>query len=118
MATGCKETGISLDQFILDTLRRPLLGLPAHMIGNPTWLHSHFLGMIIEAHSRRLAAADKFFDWPLETFPEYHVLIVYPVNRINPYLRLKPSVKEFPDITVSLLLLPRFGSIEVNGGNI
>ena len=71
---------------------------------------------MIKAHSRRLAAADKFFDWP-ETFPEYHVLIVYPANRINPYLRLKPSVKEFPDITV-LLLLPRFGSIEVNGGNI
>ena len=41
---------MSLKKFILDTLERPLLGLPARMIGKLTWRHSHLLGMINPFH--------------------------------------------------------------------
>ncbi len=85
--------------------------------GGMATIRDHKPAMIIEAHSRRLAAAGRSFDWYLQTFPEYHVLIVYPVNRINPYLRLVPLVEEPPEIAVNLLLLPRCGSIEVKSSN-
>lgn len=70
-------------------------------------IRKHRPAMIIEAHSKRLAAAGKSFQWYLDTFPDYHALIVYPVNRINPYLRLVPLTAEQPEIAVNLLLLPR-----------
>ena len=70
-------------------------------------IRRHRPSMIVEAHSRRLEAAGKSFQWYLDTFPEYHILIIYPVNRVNPYLRLIPLVGEQPEIAVNLLLLPR-----------
>ena len=82
--------------------------------GGMATIRDHKPAMIIEAHSRRLAAAGKSFDWYLKTFPEYHILIIYPVNRINPYLRLVPLEEEPPEIAVNLLMLPRCGGIEVN----
>jgi len=70
-------------------------------------MRRHRPSMIVEAHSRRLAAAGKSFQWYLDTFPDYHVLIIYPVSRVNPYLRLVPLSGEQPEIAVNLLLLPR-----------
>ena len=65
--------------------------------------------MIFEAHSRRLAAAGKSFQWYLDTFPDYHVLVIYAPSRANPYLRLEPLDPDQPEIAVNLLLLPRLG---------
>lgn len=76
-------------------------------------MRRHRPPMIIEAHSRRLAAAGKSFQWYLDTFPDYHILIVYPVNRVNPYLRLVPLSGEQPEIAVNLLLLPRTSLAEI-----
>lgn len=62
--------------------------------------------MIIEAHSRRLKAAGKSFDWYLEIFPDYHIFIMPAISRTNPYLRLEPLGPNQPEIAVNLLLLP------------
>ena len=70
-------------------------------------IREHRPAMIVEAHSRRLAAAGKDFQWYLDQFPDYHILIIYPVNRVNPYLRLVPLTATQPEIAVNLLLLPR-----------
>lgn len=70
-------------------------------------IRSHRPAMIVEAHSRRLAAAEKSFQWYLDTFPDYHILIIYPVSRVNPYLRLVPLTGEQPEIAVNLLMLPK-----------
>ena len=68
--------------------------------------------MIIEAHSTRLAKVGLSFQWYLETFPDYHALIVYSITPANPYLRLEPLGDEPPEIAVNLLLLPRTTSWE------
>ncbi len=62
--------------------------------------------MIIEAHSRRLKAAGKSFDWYLETFPDYDVFIMPAISRTNPYIRLEPLSPNQPEIAVNLLMLP------------
>ena len=63
--------------------------------------------MIVEAHSRRIAAAGKSWAWFLETFPNHHVLIIEPPTRLNPHLRLRPLTAEEPEMGVNLLFLPR-----------
>lgn len=68
--------------------------------------------MIVEAHSRRLEAAGKSFQWYLDTFSDYHIFIVTAVTRANPYLRLEPLRGVQPEIAVNLLLLPALDSIE------
>lgn len=75
--------------------------------GGMETIRKHRPSMIIEAHSRRLEAAGKSFQWYLDSFPDYHILIIYPVNRVNPFLRLVPLEGEQPEIAVNLLLLPR-----------
>ena len=77
-------------------------------------LRRHRPAMIVEAHSRRLAAAGKSFQWYLDTFPDYHILIIYPVNRTNPYLRLVPLTAAQPEIAVNLLMLPKAASASVS----
>ena len=68
--------------------------------------------MIIEAHTCRLAAAGKSFQWYLDTFADYHVLVIYPPSRANPYLRLEPLNPDQPNIAVNLLLLPRLIDVD------
>ena len=68
--------------------------------------------MIVEAHSKRLEAAGKSFQWYLDTFSDYHVFIVTAVTRANPYLRLEPLQGDQPEIAVNLLLLPRLEAVE------
>ncbi len=68
--------------------------------------------MILEAHTRQLAAAGKSFQWYLDTFPDYHVLVIYAPSRANPYLRLEPLDPDQPEIAVNLLLLPRLAELQ------
>lgn len=86
--------------------------------GGMETIRTHRPAMIVEAHSRRLAAAGKSFRWYQETFPDYHILIVYPVNRTNPYLRLVPLAEEPPEIAVNLLLLPRCDSLKADAAGV
>ena len=63
--------------------------------------------MTVEAHTRRLAQAGKSWQWYLDTFPDYHILIIYPLTRAKPYLHLEPLTADLPEISVNLLMLPR-----------
>tara|TARA_B100000686_G_scaffold353562_1_gene459683 strand:- start:1988 stop:2932 length:945 start_codon:yes stop_codon:yes gene_type:complete len=78
-------------------------------------IRKHLPAMVVEAHSSRLAAAGKNFQWYLDQFPEYHILIVYPVNRVNPYLRLEPLTAIQQEIAVNLLFLPRGEVFGIDG---
>lgn len=80
---------------------------PMVLKGAMETLRRHRPAMIIEAHSTRLAKVGLSFQWYLDTFPDYHVLIVYPLTPANPYFRLVPLSEEPPEICVNLLLLPR-----------
>lgn len=78
-------------------------------------LRRHRPAMIVEAHSRRLAAAGRSFQWYLDTFPDHHIFIVYAADRTNPYLRLAPLTPDQPEIAVNLLLLPKVGTATLPG---
>ena len=75
--------------------------------GGLNTIRAHRPTMIVEAHSRRLTAANKSFKWYLDMFPDYHILIIYPIDRTNPYLRLVPLTEEQPEMAINLLMLPR-----------
>ncbi len=85
---------------------------PMVLRGGLKTIQKHRPAMIIEAHSTRLAKVGLSFQWYLETFPDYHALIVYSITPANPYLRLEPLGDEPPEIAVNLLLLPRTPSWE------
>ena len=55
---------MSATQFVLDTLERTLLGLPARMIGRLKWRHSHFLGMINLFHVPSIVIAVSLLSLP------------------------------------------------------
>ena len=70
-------------------------------------IKKHNPAIIVEAHSIRLRQSGKSWQWYLDTFPEYHILIIYPLNRAKPYLHLEPLVADQAEISVNLLLLPK-----------
>lgn len=80
---------------------------PMVLKGAVDTIRRHRPAMVVEAHSRRLAQVGLSFRWYLDTFPDYHALIVHAVTPANPYLRLEPLIAEPPEIAVNLLLLPR-----------
>ena len=80
---------------------------PMVLKGAMKTIRKHRPVMVVEAHSTRLAKVGLSFQWYLETFPDYHVLIAYPATPANPYFRLQPLTEEPPKIAVNLLLLPR-----------
>lgn len=80
---------------------------PMILKGGMETIRQHRPIMIVEAHSTRLAQVGLSFQWYLETFPDYHVLIVYGTTPANPYFKLEPLTAEPPEIAVNLLLLPR-----------
>lgn len=83
-------------------------GFETHVIeGGLDTLRKHRPAMIVEAHSHRLKEAGKNFGWYLETFPDYHIFIVYGISRTNPYLSLAPLTPVQPEIAINLLLVPR-----------
>lgn len=63
--------------------------------------------MMVEAHSKRLEAAGKSWQWFLDTFPDYHVLMILPVTNLKPHFELVPLTSDQPEIAINLLLLPR-----------
>ena len=67
--------------------------------------------MIVEAHSKRLEQTGKSWQWFLDSFPDHHILIIYPVTRAKPYLHLEPLTADQPEISINLLMLPRTTSI-------
>jgi FkbM family methyltransferase len=83
-------------------------GFETHVIeGGLETLRKHRPAMIVEAHTNRLEEAGKSFGWYLETFPDYHIFIVYGISRTNPYLSLAPLTPDQPEIAINLLLLPK-----------
>lgn len=80
--------------------------------GGLNTLRKHRPAMIVEAHSRRLEEVGKGFEWYLDTFPDYHIFIIFGVSRTNPYLRLAPLTPGQPEIAVNLLLVPRLAPHE------
>ncbi len=86
---------------------------PMVLKGGMETLRRYRPAMIIEAHSTRLAKFGMTFQWYRETFPDYHILIVYPLTPANPYFRLEPLTDEPPEICVNLLLLPRIKTYDV-----
>lgn len=68
--------------------------------------------MFVEAHTARLKQAGKSWQWYLETFADYHILIIYPLTRAKPYLHLEPLSGNLPEISVNLLMLPRRKTIQ------
>ena len=83
-------------------------GFETHVIeGGLRTLRKHRPAMIVEAHSHRLAEAGKSFGWYLETFPDYHIFIVYGISRTNPSLTLSPLTPIQPEIAINLLLVPK-----------
>lgn len=80
---------------------------PMVIRGGMETIRKHRPAMIVEAHSTRLAQVGLSFQWYLETFPDYHVLISYETTPANPFFRLQPLTAEPPEIAVNLLLLPR-----------
>jgi FkbM family methyltransferase len=79
---------------------------PMVLRGAMETIRKHRPAMIVEAHSKRLKDTGLTFKWYLDTFPNYHTLIVYAATPANPYLRLEPLTEEPPEIAVNLLLLP------------
>ena len=73
-------------------------------------LQRHRPIIITEAHSVRLSNTEKSFSWYLKTFPDYHIFVIYPISRANPYLRFKPLSGKESEIAVNLLLLPQLNS--------
>ena len=70
-------------------------------------IRAHRPIVIAEAHSTRLAQAGKSWQWYLETFADYHILIVHALTRAKPYLHIEPLTPDQPEISVNLLMLPR-----------
>ena len=70
-------------------------------------LREHRPVVIVEAHSNRLEQAGKSWRWYLETFADYHILIVHALTRAKPFLHLEPLTPDQPEIGVNLLMLPR-----------
>ena len=85
---------------------------PMVIRGGMETIRQHRPAMIVEAHSKRLAQVGLSFQWYLETFADYHVLLSYETTPANPYFRLQPLAAEPPEIAVNLLLLPRQISLE------
>ncbi len=79
---------------------------PMVIRGGMETIRQHRPAMIVEAHSKRLAQVGLSFQWYLETFADYHVLLSYETTPANPYFRLQPLGAEPPEIAVNLLLLP------------
>jgi FkbM family methyltransferase len=63
--------------------------------------------MLVEAHSRRIEAAGKSWQWFLDTFPDHHVFMVMPVTNLKPHAELVPLTPDQPEIAVNLLMVPR-----------
>ncbi|MBM09222.1 MAG: hypothetical protein CMF69_06560 [Magnetovibrio sp.] len=63
--------------------------------------------MFVEAHTTRLIEAGKSWAWYIDTFPDYHILVMYPTTRAKPYLHLEPLTPDLPIISVNLLMLPK-----------
>ena len=63
--------------------------------------------IIVEAHSKRLTQTGKSWQWYLDSLPDYHICIIYPLSWAKPYLHLEPLTPDQPEISVNLLMLPR-----------
>lgn len=75
--------------------------------GGMETLRAHRPILFVEAHTSRLAQAGKSWKWYLDTFPDFHILIIYPLTRAKPFLHLEPLTESLPQISVNLLMLPR-----------
>jgi FkbM family methyltransferase len=84
---------------------------PKVLLGGMETIRKHRPTMIVEAHTTRLAQFGLSFQWYLDTFPDYHVLIISPVTAANPYLKLHPLENEPPEVSVNLLLTPRIAGL-------
>jgi FkbM family methyltransferase len=75
--------------------------------GGMETIRAHKPVMFVEAHTTRLAQANKSWRWYLDTFADYHILIIHSLTRAKPYLHMEPLTDDLPEISVNLLLLPR-----------
>lgn len=83
-------------------------GYDTHVLeGGLKTIEIHRPIMIVEAHSNRLEAAGKSWRWFLDTFPDYHIFIIWPVTNLRGDFELTPLTPDLPEIAVNLLMLPR-----------
>lgn len=84
---------------------------PLILDGARETIAAHRPAMLVEAHSTRLRKLGRSFMWYVETFPDYHVLIIPAPTPANPYLQLVPLTEEPPEVCHNLLLLPRLRAV-------